>query len=351
MKKAVFIVQGEGRGHLSQAVALKELFDEAGIRIECIFTGCRKGRSLPAYYQASWGDRLLCFESPWFLLTPNRKGIYIGKTLLFNALRFPRYLAEVRRIRRHILATQPDMVFNFYDVVGALAMRGLPAGIRRFGVGHHFLLHLEDYPCPGGHPWHRRLLEWHTRIVMRACDRILALSFREIRGSGKIQVVPPLVRKAFRQARHEPGERHLVYLLNEGYITDLIRVARKQPAFRADVFSALPTDTPVPEGITLHAIDDMAFLERMKHCQRLVCTAGFDSVAEAASMGIPLVVVPVQNHFEQHCNGKDVVTSGLGVCLKAMDEAAVLDPVKPPPPAFRGWVEQAGEIIINLSAE
>lgn len=350
MARMLFIVQGEGRGHLSQSVALKEYLESVGHSVEAVFAGSNPSHPLPDYFKEVFGDKLKLFSSPWFLRTPNKKGIYVLRTILFNLLRSFRYLREVKRLRREIERIGPDAVINFYDVVGALALRKLPPGIRRIGIGHHFFLHLEGYPCGNSRSFHKALLKFHTRVVMLSCDRVLALSFRERPGTGLITVVPPLVRKQFREAQYERGTDYLVYLLNEGFVVDLIRLARDQPALVFDVFSDLPSQTPVPDGIRLHPVNDRAFREKMRSCRGVISTAGFDTVAEAACMGVPLAVVPVENHFEQKCNSIDLERSGVGVILKdfsadSLERIKGIDQL-----AFRRWVDRAGiEILKHIS--
>lgn len=351
MSKCVFIVQGEGRGHLSQSVALKEYLEDAGHTLEAVFAGSNKPHPLPAYFREILGDKLHCFSSPYFLRTPNKKGIYIGRTLLFNLFKSFLYFREARRIRQEIMSLNPDVVFNFYDVVGSLALKGAASSVLRIGIGHHFFLHLDGYRCKGGNPLHKCFLKFHTRIVMNSCDRVLALSFRQLSGNERVTVVPPLVRKRFRNARHSGGTSTLIYLLNEGFISDITAIASRDPEFRADIFSELPTDTPMPSGISLHAINDKAFLKKMEACKNLITTAGFDTVAEAAYLGVPLAVVPVGNHFEQRCNSFDVERSGLGIALdgfspEGLDQIGISDTRW-----FRQWVDEAGELIINQMKE
>jgi hypothetical protein len=43
----------------------------------------------------------------------------------------------------------------------------------------------------------------------------------------------------------------------------------------------------------------------MAECRHVVCTAGFESVSEAAWLGKPLFLVPVENHVEQQVNALD----------------------------------------------
>jgi uncharacterized protein (TIGR00661 family) len=347
MARFVFIVQGEGRGHLSQAMAMEEYLLEDGHRVEAVFTSCNSRHPLPAYYKEAIGEKLTCFASPFFLRTPNRKGIYVGLTLLYNLLFIPRYLRSVRQIRHGIRKLKPDLVLNFYDVVGALALRKLPPGIARIGVGHHFYLHYKGYPCGRANPLHAFLLRWHTRVVLRACDRVLALSFRQEEGDALFRITPPLIRASFRKSEYRPGERVLLYLLKEGFITDIIQMAREDPAFRADVFSELPTDTPMPEGITLHGFSQESFRDHMSRCRFLVTTAGFETLAEAAYMGIPLAVIPAGNHFEQQCNALDLERSGLGIALNRIDSTLLKEIPTVDPDAFRNWVNACGELIRN----
>ena len=99
MATCLFIVQGEGKGHMSQAIALKELLEEAGHTVIKVFLGSGPMNEVPDYFSHSFEDKISPFQSPWFLRTPNKKGIYIGRTLLINLLHFPRYLSEVQRIR------------------------------------------------------------------------------------------------------------------------------------------------------------------------------------------------------------------------------------------------------------
>lgn len=342
MVQALFIVQGEGRGHLSQSVALKEYLEADGHQVIGVMVGKSPSREIPSYYRNIFKDKLKSFSSPGFLRTPNKKGIYVGRTLAYNLARSIRYFREVRLLRKEIERLNPDVVVNFYEGLGALAMRKISPGIRRIGIGHHFFLHLQNYPCGGGQYFHRFLLKFHTRLVMSSCDKVLALSFRETKGKGKISVLPPLVRKQFREADLKAGKCYLVYLLNEGFIMDLIRIARENPDLCFDVFSDLPIETPVPKGITLHAINDREFSEKMKSCKGVITTAGFDTAAETACLGLPLAVVPVENHFEQLCNSRDVEENGIGIILNNFDLKTFTGMKKNDHPAYRNWVSSAG---------
>jgi len=351
MAKCVFIVQGEGRGHISQSMAMKEYLEGAGYSLEAVFVGQRPNGNLPDYFVNCFSDKIIPFQSPYFLSTPNGKGIYVGRTLMFNLLRSFRYIREVGRIRKKINSLQPDVVFNFYDGIGALALRKVNPGIKRIGIGHHFYLHLKEYFGLTGSGMDRFLLSWHTRIIMKSCDRVMALSFSEQQGNSRIEVVPPLIRKEFREMDPKAGGSYLVYLLKEGYIYDLIMLAREDPEFEADVFTGIIPGIDLPSGIRIHQAEGDKFKELMASCRGLIATAGFDTAAEAGYQGIPLAVIPVRNHFEQSCNSLDVERSGIGLRLDRMEPGIQHRLKQFDNKEFRKWVDRSEELILNSLAE
>jgi uncharacterized protein (TIGR00661 family) len=332
-------------------MALEEVLKEAGHEVMAVYAGAGQREALPEYFTDFFKEKVKLFQSPYFLRTPNRKGIYVGRTILFNLFRALRYLREVRRLRREIDTMAPQVVFNFYDVVGSLALKKAGAGIKRVGIGHHFFLHLNGYACGRGFTFHRWLLKMHTKIIMRSCDRIFALSFSQAPGSQSIEVIPPLIRRRFRELTYSPGKRFLVYLLREGYVFDLIRMGREDPGFEADVFTAFHPDIEIPEGIQLHAPDDEKFSDAMASCKGLITTAGFDTVAEAAYHGLPLLAVPSQHHFEQRCNGADIERNGIGMVVQQLDPGVQHKLKSFENITYRDWVDQAAGLILKCMSE
>lgn len=346
MARCLFIVQGEGRGHMSQAIALEEYLHEAGHEVVLVLLGGKQAQA-PVYFQEHFKERISYFSSPGFIKSPNRKGILVAASMFRQALRSPVYLREIRRIREIIQATRPDLVFNFYELVGALAMRKLDQSILRIGLGHHFYHHLHGYPCPQGRPLHRWLLNRHSRLILRGLDRVWALSFREEKGGEQIEILPPLVRKKYRDLVYKMGDSYLVYVLSEGFIYDLVRLAQNDPAFRADVFSASLPEINCPEGIKLHLPDAEKFSKFMSSCKGIITTAGFDTASEAAYHGIPLAVIPSRNHFEQACNALDIERCGVGAKLDRIDVDAIGQLRSGDQKIYRDWVNSKWTEVLN----
>jgi UDP-N-acetylglucosamine:LPS N-acetylglucosamine transferase len=82
----------------------------------------------------------------------------------------------------------------------------------------------------------------------------------------------------------------------------------------------------------------------MAGCRHVACTAGFESLAEAAWLGKPLFLVPVENHVEQQVNALDAQQFGIGLAETGfhLDRLAEL-PDRLPVDTFRSWVKSAPE--------
>jgi predicted glycosyltransferase len=90
------------------------------------------------------------------------------------------------------------------------------------------------------------------------------------------------------------------------------------------------------------------FLAMMAGCRAVVCTAGFESVSEAAYLGKPVLMIPVQNHIEQFLNALDAVNAGLGLRDTDFHLSRLLAPELPSGgQKFRDWVDSAERIAME----
>lgn len=354
--KIMFTVQGDGRGHMTQAIAAAQILEAQGHEIVAVTVGRNPSRSIPQFFDREFGERLTPIASPGFSFRGGR-GVATVATL-GEALRGRnQYRQSLAVIERTIQRTRPDLVINFLEPLLGLFNLLRPHAIPVISVGHQFMLgHPEFVQC-------RRFAfqQWSMRKYVRlvgARSTKLALSFyaaasRPERG---LFVCPPLLREeVFTLPQDQPGRFLLAYILNQGYAEDILRWHSLFPDVEIHCFCEKPKVEPVwryDATLYFHKLDGAKFLRMMAECRGVACTAGFESLNEAAWLGKPLVVVPVANHVEQYLNALDAQKAGLAVAASKFDLTPLLRSRRVGDvESHRNWVRQARAVFLSVVEE
>ena len=276
------------------------------------------------------------FFSPNFLRSSDKKGIQVPLSLLVNTLLSPLYFFESIRIGTSI--RRGSLVINFYDPVGAVATRWWVKKKRSIVLSHHFYLSHPDFDPPLGMDRSYFLLRRMNRYMMRSAGRVLALSFRPGKQYGKIQVVPPLIDSRIRSEVYQGGARDLCYFLNAGYTVEMEEYYRGEGT-EIDIYTNEVSGSDVKENIHYHQPDREAFIAHMLNCRRIITTAGFDTLAEAFYLGIPVFVIPSANHYEQYCNALDAGRTGMAFPLDEIGDLESVEFEASGHTAYREWVD------------
>ena len=273
-------------------------------------------------------------------------------TLLGVFGKLPKYFAILRQLDHIVRETQPDVIINFFEPMAAfytITRRKRPPVV---AIGHQFMFQHPDY-VRAAHLWKQLLsMKIYTRLLGARATK-LALSLYEAPDlpGKRIIVGPPILRKQLFQLTSNPnGNFVLVYLLNHGYADQIIAWSAKNPQTKLHCFYDKP-DAPAEfahsPALTFHRLDGEKFLQMMAQCRHVVCTAGFESVSEAAWLGKPLFLVPVENHVEQQVNALDAQQFGLGLAETSFN----LDRLKELPERlstekFQAWVQCASKKLL-----
>ncbi|MEX0981641.1 MAG: glycosyltransferase family protein [Bacteroidales bacterium] len=319
-----------------------------------IYLGRSLFTPLPAYFKSSLPAPARTFLSPNFIRTPDRKGIQILYSLILNLLLAPLYLFEACRIGIMMRRDRSDTVVNFYDPVGALAGRWWKRGAKRLVISHHFYLSHPDFIHPHGLERAYFWLQLMNRIMMRSAHRVIALSFRKGEDAGRITVLPPLIDERVRQGEYVAGERDLCYFLNPGFVEEMIGYYKNHPDLQADIFTDEQPSAAIPDNVQVHTPSRKVFLSAMLRCSRIICTAGFDTIAEAFYLGVPLFLIPTVNHYEQYCNALDAARTGMAFQLEElldMEDFSNPDKVEFVPAGnrkYREWADSLEDSLLGL---
>jgi uncharacterized protein (TIGR00661 family) len=353
--RVVFTVQGDGRGHMTQAIAAAQALERHGHEVVGVTIGTSPSRTIPAFFRRVFGERLTPIESPGFSFHGAR-GVATAATLRQTASRLGRYRASLATLGKLIQQAQPDLVVNFLEPLMGLFNLICPHRIPVLAVGHHFML---------GHPEFVRssrfaLQQWGLRQYVRLCgagSAKLALSFYRAASlpERRLFVCPPLLRhELFDLPQDQPGRYLLAYVLNQGYTTDILRWHAAFPDVELHCFCEKPRVEPVwrcDATLSFHKLDGAKFLRMMAASRGVACTAGFESLNEAAWLGKPLLVVPVANHVEQHLNALDAEKAGLALAAEHFDLTPLLRQRKASSLAgYRTWVKGAESTFLAVVA-
>src|SRR5580658_1415294 len=99
-KKCLFLVQGEGRGHMTQSISMKQLVENSGMEVCEVLVGKSKHRKIPSFYYDRIGAPITLIESPNMATGKNKKGINSLKSLFGVISRLPNFFYSLRLIHR-----------------------------------------------------------------------------------------------------------------------------------------------------------------------------------------------------------------------------------------------------------
>lgn len=107
--KVLFVVQGEGRGHLTQAIAMEDLLRRNGHEVVEVLVGKSNSRSLPGFFNRSIKAPIKRFLN--FLPTPANKRVSLFRSVAYNVTRIPTYI--------HVIVPAAEIFLTISNLVKA----------------------------------------------------------------------------------------------------------------------------------------------------------------------------------------------------------------------------------------
>ena len=351
----LFIVQGEGRGHLTQAISLADLLRCHGHEVLEVLVGKSQSRILPPFFAEKIRSPLRIYDAPSIVFKKDGKRIDLIKTFLHNVSprKLTKYAQSVELIHNRIKQLAPDRVVNFYEMLPSFVQLRSRVDVPFVHIGHQYLLRHPDYAYGRGD--HMILLRLHTILCSLGASKILALSFYPMKSYARdrVVVVPPLLRKEVLELTPTDGAHILGYMLNSGYEQEIRAWHKANPKVRLHFFwdgKHVPPVWKVDITLTLHTIDDASFLKYMASCCGYVTTAGFESVCEALYLDKPVMMIPA--HIEQEVNAADALSIHGGIIGDSFDLTKLLLYITEEKrafdaDAFREWVRSSEQIFLE----
>ncbi|MBI1185542.1 hypothetical protein GC194_14825 [bacterium] len=325
-----FVVQGEGRGHLSQAIAMAEICEQLNFVIDKVYVGRSGERSLPDYFTRRFGEAIVEFKSPNFAHDSNNKGIRVGWSLFMGAVLLPKYIAISIKLARRIKKQKPHGVINFYEPLIGLSQLFVRLRLPIVCVAHQYFALHPKFKLPAKPLFDKIGLITLTYITQIGSHSKMALSFYPFENDQKRHIIamPPLLRNKVYALQTSQQSFYLIYILNSGYAENVLSWHAENAEVEVhcfwDRFDLPEVYNPQP-NLYFHHLSEEHFLQRMSACKALLTTAGFESVSEAIYLQKPVAMVPVKGHYEQKVNSFDALEAGAGVRNDDFDVATLIE--------------------------
>lgn len=353
--KYLFLVQGEGRGHMTQAMVLSKMLTTNGHEVTHTFIGISDRRSIPDYFFEQIASDITKIKSPNFILDKKNQSIKLAKSVTYNSRFLTSYKKSLDQIHQKVKETQPDVIINFCDFLGGFYFRIYnPKNVKHVCIGRQFLTFHPDYPFAPDREIEKRLYITNNKITSQKCDKYLALSFRpySTKKIKKLVVMPPLLKDDLQHTQVKSENFLLGYMVNDGYAEDIMTWHSRNPEVAVHCFwdrKNMPDSFSPRKNLTFHQLNNSLFNDMMRRCKGFFSTAGFESICEAMYLQKPTLMVPVARQYEQACNAIDGEISGAGIKGNSFDISQLIKflSIYQPNHDFREWVKKTESMFLE----
>ncbi|WP_167604800.1 glycosyltransferase family protein [Maribellus sediminis] len=291
--KILYAIQGTGNGHLARATEIIPYLQELG-ETDLLVSGIQ-------------GDIRLPFEVKYKLygfsfIFGRKGGVDIWQTILkFRPFRLLRDILNLP-VRDY------DVVLCDFEPVAAWACK--LRKVKCVGVSHQNAVLHPKAPKPAKSELFGRLILKHYAPTatnygfhFKALD---ALNFT------------PVIRSSIRQA--VPAQKgHITVYLPAFSDRQIEKLLINFNQIRWEVFSKNTREEYTRGSIYFSPVSMKNFNRSFVNCSGILCSAGFETPAEALFMGKKLCVVPMKNQYEQACNAAFLAELGIPVIKHISD--------------------------------
>ena len=132
-KKYILAVQGEGRGHMTQAISMYDMLIEQGHQVCAVILGSSGTRDVPKFFFEKINAPIIQLQSPNFVADKKNKSINVTKSVLHNFGKLKTFRKSLKAIDALMKEHEPDVVEEFGDPLLAAepTSHGEPNAVRK----------------------------------------------------------------------------------------------------------------------------------------------------------------------------------------------------------------------------
>jgi uncharacterized protein (TIGR00661 family) len=291
--RILYAIQGTGNGHMSRAVEIIPLLRQK-CETDILVSGYQADLNLP--FEVTYRLQGLSF------IFGKKGGVDLKKT--YEKANTKKLLYEIKNLP----VREYDFILNDFEPVSAWACyrNKVPC----IAMSHQSSLLDNKAPKP------KSMDSLGSFILKNYAPASFYLGLHFSRYSKNIYT--PVVRREIREAEKADKGHYTVYLPAYDDKT-LISILEKMPEVNWQVFSKHNHQPLTLENITIQPVDNHSFLNSLITCKGVLCGAGFETPAEALYLGKKLMVIPMQNQYEQQYNAAALKELGIPVIKRLRD--------------------------------
>ncbi len=326
--RILFFVQGEGKGHLTQALAVYKILKEDGHTIPEIVIGKVRWRAIPPFFLKSADTSIGNYATPELYYGRDNRKLSVIKTILFNLnpLKIYSYWSSLRYIRYVIRSNKPDLIINFYEpLFGIYALIYKPA-VKIVSIANQFMIFARGSSYGQGISG-TQSIRFLSAICKMRSSLTLALAIYPWNSHREaFKVIPPVLREDVLKLKPYDGGYLLCYVLNAGFADDIIKWHNENQNVIIHVFRDDPQNSDIViynKNLYFHPIDGKEFLKYLEGCSGLLSTAGFEAICEAAFLEKPVLMTPA--HLEQEINANEFARRDMGIISDELNPSLLIN--------------------------
>ena len=310
--RVLYAIQGTGNGHLSRARDIVPILQDRA-DVDLLVSGVQADVALPYPIKYQLNGMSFVFGKS-------------GGVDLVETYRRTNTRGLYRDVRQLPVA-QYDLVINDFEPVSAWAcqLRKVPC----VGLSHQSAILSPESPQPEKQDKVGKMILQHYAPARTHYGFHFAC-FDD-------HIFTPVIRQQIRQSEVKNLGHYTVYL--PAYSDEkIIKRLSCVPGVAWQVFSKHTRKSYRHANVSIQPIENEAFVRSLAEGEGILCGAGFETPAEALYLNKKLMVVPMRNQYEQHCNAAALRTLGIPV-LKNFKKKRL--------PEIEAWIERGRPLEIN----
>jgi len=292
--RILYGIQGTGHGHISRAREILPLLSN-NAEVDVLLSGYNCKMSL---------ENVRVMKKRGISLAYSNTGrVSLMKTI--RNLKPITFLNDVKQLQPHSY----DMVISDFEPVSAWA--AYRAGVPSLALSHQASFISEFSPRPD----RRSIFAEQVLKNFAPCKSALGFHFRRYDSF----VEPPIIRSEILNLNPESGNHVTVYL-PAFHHEKLIPHLKKLKTTDWHIFSPSCSRNLEDTNILVNPVNNAGFLNSLETCRGVLTSGGFETCAEAMYLRKKLMVLPIQNQYEQLCNAAALQQMGISIVSKVTDQ-------------------------------